>query len=598
MSATTDRTGPFPYRDGSLPVGRRVEDLLGRMTLEDKAGLMFHSIAGPGDLDAPHPIFGPPSISELITSGRMNHFNIYGASGQGTAELAQWYNAVQRLAAQQPLGIPVTLSSDPRHHFIDNPFASIFMEQGAAWPEPLGLAAIGSEEVVREFADIARQEYLAVGLRVGLHPQIDLATEPRWGRISGTFGEDAELTSRLAAAYIRGFQGDVLGPRSVAMMTKHFPGGGPQKDGDDPHFPWGREQVYPGANFDYHLAPFRAAIEAGTSQMMPYYGMPVGTEYEEVGFGYNRSVITGILRDQLHFDGIVCTDWGLVSGVTDLGDIGIDLGEIVAAKAWGVEHLSREERVLKIVQAGVDQLGGEHCPELVVGLVKAGKLSEARIDESARRLLREKFVLGLFDDPYVDEAAATIVVGRQDFRDAARRAQHASVTVLTNGDTGIGAPLLPLRTGLSVFAEGLSAEAIGQRAMVVEDAADADVAVLRLKAPKDQSSIFPRGSLEFPPDEVARVLALCARMPTVIDVYLDRPAVVTPFVDTAAAIVANYGITEEALVEVLFGEASPQGRLPFDLPRSDAAVAASRSDVPFDTENPVFPFGHGLRYRV
>ena len=598
MSATTDSTGPFPYRDGSLPVGRRVEDLLGRMTLEDKAGLMFHSIAGPGDLDAPHPIFGPPSISELITAGRMNHFNIYGASGQDTAELAQWYNAVQRLAAQQPLAIPVTLSSDPRHHFIDNPFASMFMEQTAAWPEPLGLAAIGSEEVVREFADIARQEYLAVGLRVGLHPQIDLATEPRWGRISGTFGEDAELTSRLAAAYIRGFQGDVLGPRSVAMMTKHFPGGGPQKDGDDPHFPWGREQVYPGENFDYHLAPFRAAIEAGTSQIMPYYGMPVGTEYEEVGFGYNRSVITGILRDQLHFDGIVCTDWGLVSGVTDLGDIGIDLGEIVAAKAWGVEDLDREERVLKIIQAGVDQLGGEHCPELVVGLVKAGKLSEARIDDSARRLLREKFVLGLFDDPYVDEATATIVVGRQDFRDAARRAQHASVTVLTNGDTGIGAPVLPLRSGLSVFAEGLSAEAIGQRAMVVEDAADADVAVLRLKAPKDQSSIFPRGSLEFPPDEVARVLALCARMPTVIDVYLDRPAVVTPFVDTAAAIVANYGITEEALVEVLFGEASAQGRLPFDLPRSDAAVAASRSDVPFDTENPVFRFGHGLRYRT
>ena len=267
---------------------------------------------------------------------------------------------------------------------------------------------------MREFADIARQEYLAVGLRVGLHPQIDLATEPRWGRISGTFGEDADLTSRLAAAYIRGFQGGALGPRSVAMMTKHFPGGGPQKDGDDPHFPWGREQVYPGSNFEYHLAPFRAAIEAGTSQMMPYYGMPVGTEYEEVGFGYNRSVITGILRDELHFDGIVCTDWGLVSGVTDLGDVGFDLGEIGAAKAWGVEHLDREERVRKIIEAGVDQLGGEHCPELVVRLVKSGKVAEARIDESARRLLREKFVLGLFDDPYVDESEATIVVGRRN----------------------------------------------------------------------------------------------------------------------------------------------------------------------------------------
>ena len=413
MSATTDGTGPFPYRDGSLPVERHVEDLLGRMTLEDKAGLMFHSIAGPGDLDAPHPIFGPPSISELITSGRMNHFNIYGASGQGTAELAQWYNAVQRLAAQQPLGIPVTLSSDPRHHFIDNPFASMFMEQTAAWPEPLGLAAIGSEEVVREFADIARQGS-------GRGPAGRTASPDRPGHrteVGTHFGHvrrgrrvDVAVGGRLHPRV----PGRRPGPTVRGDDDEALPRRRTQKDGDDPHFPWGREQVYPGANFEYHLAPFRAAIDAGTSQIMPYYGMPVGTEYEEVGFGYNRSVITGILRDTLHFDGIVCTDWGLVSGVTDLGDIGIDLGEIVAAKAWGVEHLDREERVLKIIQAGVDQLGGEHSPELVVSLVKAGKLSEPRIDKSARRLLREKFVLGLFDDPYVDEAAATIVVGRQD----------------------------------------------------------------------------------------------------------------------------------------------------------------------------------------
>ena len=170
------------------------------------------------------------------------------------------------------------------------------------------------------------------------------------------------------------------------------------------------------------------------------------------------------------------------------------------------------------------------------------------------------------------------------------------MTLLVNADTGIGAPLLPLGPGSRVYAEGFSAETVWSHATVVEDAADADVAVLRLKAPKDQSSIFPRGSLEFPADEVARVLALCARVPTVIDVYLDRPAVLTPFVDAAAAIVANFGITEVALIEVLFGEARPLGRLPFDLPRSDEVVAASRSDVAFDTENPVFRFGHGLRY--
>ena len=172
---------------------------------------------------------------------------------------------------------------------------------------------------MRRYADIARQEYLAAGIRVALHPQIDLATEPRWARIGMTFGEDADLTSTLVTAYIRGFQGERLGSSSVATMTKHFPGGGPQKDGEDPHFAYGREQVYPGGRIDYHLQPFRAAIAAGTSQMMPYYGMPVGTDWEEVGFAFNHDVITDLLRGELGFDGIVCTDWGLVADSVILG---------------------------------------------------------------------------------------------------------------------------------------------------------------------------------------------------------------------------------------------------------------------------------------
>ena len=140
----------------------------------------------------------------------------------------------------------------------------------------------------------------------------------RAGRASaGTFGEDAELAARLVAAYIRGFQGESLGPDSVACMTKHFPGGGPQHDGEDPHFPYGREQVYPGGNFDYHLIPFEAALAAGTAQIMPYYGMPVGTALEEVGFGFNRGVITALLRERYGFDGVVCTDWGLLNDTSD-----------------------------------------------------------------------------------------------------------------------------------------------------------------------------------------------------------------------------------------------------------------------------------------
>jgi beta-glucosidase len=259
----------LPYQDPQLPVDQRLADLMARMPLEDKAGLLFHDMVSPGDLDALNTLVSLPSARTLVTEFRLRHFNLLGALPDGR-QFAQWHNELQRLAAEQPLAIPVTLSTDPRHHFTDNPLMSILAGPFSQWPEPLGLAAIGTEEMVQKFADIARQEYTAVGIRVALHPQIDLATEPRWPRISQTFGEDADLTCRLAVAYIRGFQGESLGHDSVATMAKHFPGGGPQKDGQDPHFAWGREQVYPGGYFDYHLRPFRVALAAGTSQIMPY----------------------------------------------------------------------------------------------------------------------------------------------------------------------------------------------------------------------------------------------------------------------------------------------------------------------------------------
>ena len=235
-----------------------------------------------------------------------------------------------------------------------NPGAHMTTQAFSDWPEAPGLAAIGDEALVEQFADIARQEYLAVGLRAALHPMADLATEPRWARVNGTFGEDNQLAARLTAAYIRGFQGAELGARSVACMAKHFPGGGPQKDGEDPHFGYGREQVYPGEHFDYHLPPFQAAIDAGIAMIMPYYGMPVDTEYEPVGFAFNKGVITGLLREEFGFDGVVCTDWG------PLTDAHV-AGTVFPARAWGVEQLSLEERTLKALEAGVDQFGGEHC---------------------------------------------------------------------------------------------------------------------------------------------------------------------------------------------------------------------------------------------
>ncbi|MGH9008093.1 MAG: glycoside hydrolase family 3 protein [Acidimicrobiales bacterium] len=583
-----------PYEDPSLPVAERVEDLLGRMTLEEKAGQLFHNVVLPGPggsvTEGPSGARRQPPATEFISNRLMTHFNLAGA--MPARQHAEWTNRVQELAADTRLGIPVTLSSDPRHGFanLGAAFAARAMSQ---WPEAIGLAAIGDEHLVEEFGDTVRREYVAVGLRVALHPQADLATEPRWARIAGTFGEDAQLAARLTAAYIRGLRGGPeLGPNSVASMVKHFPGGGPQLDGEDPHFAYGREQVYPGEHFDHHLIPFEAAFEAGVTQVMPYYGMPVGTQYEEVGFGFNHGVITGLLREKYRFDGIVCTDWALVT------DHEI-FGEPYPGRAWGVEHLTREERVQRIFDAGCDQLGGESCPEVVVSLVGAGRLAERRIDASVRRLLKEKFALGLFDDPFVDPHQAERFVGNDDLRDRGTAAQRSSCTLLKNGADG--EPVLPIREGARIFCIGVDAEVAAEYGTVVERPGDAEVAIARVAAPFEERGValeryFHAGSLDFSDQALKELFAIADAVPTVVEVRLERPIILTPVKDRAAALVGTYGISDAALLDVLFGRAAPEGNLPFELPSSMAEVEGQRSDVPFDTAHPLFEFGFGLRY--
>jgi beta-glucosidase len=586
-----------PYEDPDLPVEERVEDLLGRMTVEEKAGLLFHTMITPGPdgsvTEAPQSMTQEPSAAERVSRQMINHFNVLRLTS--VRETALWHNRLQELAAGTRLGIPVTLSSDPRHSTMAIPVASWRADTFSQWPEPIGLAAIGDAATVERFGDIARREYRAVGISVALHPQADLATEPRWARISATFGEDAELAAALVAAYVRGFQGPALGPSSVATMVKHFPGGGPQKDGEDPHFAHGREQVYPGGNFDHHLRPFEAAFAVGASQVMPYYGMPVGTEYEEVGFGFNRDVITGLLREKYGFDGIVCTDWGLVTDADFAG-------QVFPARAWGAEHLSRRERVLKILNAGADQLGGEECPEIVVDLVGSGELTVERLDMSARRILREKFVLGLFDDPFVDADEAVRTVGAPEFRDAGLAAQRASLTLLKNEPAaGGGAPILPLREGARVYLQGVDGHIAAEYAKIVADPGDAACAIVRLDAPYEErqgvlEQFFHGGSLAFPARVLGELAALLDRVPTIVVIQLERPVVLTGIAELATALVGNFGASDRALLDVLFGRDEPRGKLPFDLPSSMEEVAAQRPDVPFDMPYPLYRFGHGLSY--
>ena len=584
------------YKDSARPIEERVEILLQQMTLEEKAGLFFQTMIalGPGgELSDGDPAFGIASNREYVVERHLTHFNLLGAAPTAR-EIARWHNKLQELAASTRLGIPVTISTDPRHSFSENPGAAIFAGPFSQLPEPLGLASTQDSELVERFGDIARQEYTAVGIRAALHPQVDLATEPRWARQLQTFGEDPDLSGELGAAYIRGFQnGSAFGPGAVSTMVKHFPGGGPQKDGEDPHFAYGREQVYPGGKFELHLKPFEAAFDAGVRQVMPYYGMPVGTEYEEVGFGFNKSVLTGLLRERYGFDGIVCTDWGLLTDQPILGDD-------FPARAWGAEHLTPGERAVKILDAGADQFGGEDDPTLLIELVRAGALSEDRLDVSARRLLREKFVLGLFDNPYVDEDAADRIVGNAEFRAAGVAAQQASVTVLTNGvQRAATTPTLPFAAGLRIYVEGIDPAVASAYGEVVESPEDADLAILRLQAPFEPratafENFFHAGSLDFADETIARVAEIAAVTTTVVDVFLDRPAILAPIVDAANAVVVNWGASADALLSVLSGGVPARGRLPFDVPRSMAAVEASRPDVPFDTADPLFRFGHGL----
>ncbi|MEV0452458.1 glycoside hydrolase family 3 N-terminal domain-containing protein [Streptomyces sp. NPDC050600] len=577
-----------PYQDPSRPVAERVEDLLARMTLEEKAGQLFHTMLMMNPDGTPVTETDGSMLEcttpELLEGRGLTHFNLLGS--YGAREMALWHNAIQEMAAATRLGIPVSLSTDPRHAFTDNIGASFNSGAFSAWPEALGLAAIRDPELVFRFADTVRREYLSVGFRTALHPQIDLATEPRWSRQSGTFGSDAALTGELVRAYVLGLQGEELGPDSVAAMVKHFPGGGPQKDGEDPHFPHGKEQIYPGGLRDHHLEPFKAAIAAGCSQMMPYYGQPVGTDWEEVGFGFNRGVIQGLLRDELGFTGIVCTDWGLLNE----SEI---FGEPHEARAWGVEHLSVAERAAKALDAGADQFGGEECPEVIVELVTSGRVAESRVDASVRRLLHEKFTLGLFDERrYVDPDEAEETVGRADFTALGAAAQRRSLTVLTDGP-------LPLKGRPKLYVENVDPAVAAAYGETVATPAEADLAVLRLRTPFEDrpnkfESFFHSGSLAFPEAELTRVLALLKATPTVVCVNLERPAVLPEIAEHAAALIADYGASDEALLDVAFGRAKPEGRLPFELPRSMAAVEASHPDVPNDTKDPVFPYGHGL----
>jgi beta-glucosidase len=585
------------YEDSRKPIEARIEDLVSQMNIEEKAGLMFitmTAIGKDGELSEAKTIFNPFSLpflsnSELVVKKQMNHFNTL--QSPEPEELVEWNNNIQKLAERTRLGIPVTHATDPRHGVPNAPGASIYTPYFSKWCSYPGFAAIGDTVLMRDFANIARQEYLAVGYRLTLSPMADLATEPRWWRINGTFGEDAEMSAQLTKAYILGFQGDSITNQSVECMVKHFTGGGPQENGIDAHFPPGR-QAYKGNNFDYHLIPFeKGAFPANVAQVMPYYGIPVGQTSEDVGFSFNKEIVTGLLREKYHFDGIVCTDWGLVT------DQGILWMEGKPASAHGVEHLTEIERVKKIIDAGCDMFGGEAVPELVVQLVKSGQISEERINTSVRRILKEKFKLGLFDNPYLT-VEGTAIFGNEQFAERGRESQRRSLVLLKNENN-----ILPLAPITKIYLQGFNEEESKKYAGAITSLKEADVIILKLNAPYDPKAarylvekIFHQGSLEFPQDEKEELLKLIETKPTITVMNLERPAVFPQINQASKGVIGDFSSQDDIILDLIFGQFKPSGKLPFELPSSMEAVINQSEDMPHDSKDPLYPFGFGITY--
>lgn len=569
------------YLDPTQPIERRIEDLLGRMTVAEKAGLMFHPTTEPGgdslsDADARR-----EAQLNVVERG-ISHFNVLG--GGNSAGVATWHNTLQDLAASTRLGIPITLSSDPRHGFRSNPFTGQSLESLSRWPETTGIAAIAGTDTARDYADVIRREFLAIGIRVYLGPMADIFSEPRWSRGFGTFGEDPARVAELTVAFIEGLRGGrTLGPDSVAAIVKHFPGGGPQWRGDDAHDPRYPEQVYPGGMQELHIEPFEKAFAAGATQVMTYYGKPVGTEWDEVGFAFNAPVVRDILRKRLHFDGVVVTDWNLLEG-EQMGDL------TFGPNGWGLEHLSPVERARIAIDVGVDQFGGDRNPALIEELVDSGAVTEERINQSVRRLLREKFQLGLFENRHADVDRARTTCGSPSYSKKGIAAQSASLVLLSD-DAGT------LPVGARVFVDGIQNSSLLTTTPNIEDA---EAIIVRLEAPFEPgrgsvvAEYFHGGTLAFPGKTLDKLRHYATEAPLYVSVFLERPAILGPLLDLGATVLGEFGASDSVVINAFEGTIPLSGTLPFDIPASMEAVEKSREDVPFDTKEPLFRAGFGI----
>jgi len=622
------------YEDWRLTNEARAKDLLTKMSVEDKVGFMListsrlksersaqinaetdNTIKPSSDLNEEDqvsttnifnrkplavPMMSSVGATKGITKFHLRHF-IFRANVNARLT-AEWTNKLQALAETDGLGIPVIIASNPRNHITKD--ASIGLSVGATtfsnWPGELGLSAMRDLKLVREFANIARQEWAAVGLRKGYMYMADLSTEPRWQRIEGTFGENAAWVAKMITEVVLGFQGTKLSSSSVAMTTKHFPGGGAGVGGQDPHFEWGKFEHFPGNMFQNNLIPFKAAIKAGTSAIMPYYSIPKDTKYQQVAYAYNKQVIHDLLRDSLGFKGIINSDTGPIDMMP-----------------WGVEDITIVERYKKALEAGVNLFSGTGDPSKLLETVKSGAVDIKLVDNSVYRLLMEKFELGLFENPYVDEDAAEKIVGNAKFQASANLAMRKSIVLLRNETQS-----LPLKPKTKIYFESYFQRRGAASPSVVYQPKINNYNVEFVKTPEEADYVLlwltPGSKSLFQSDgsplylsmsknavDVNYVNTLTAKKPTILVINYTNPWVIDEIYNSQTiknikGVIATFGTTNEALLDVVVGKFNPTGKMPFTTPISEAAVGKQLSDVPGylkGKDYALFKFDEGISYK-
>ena len=442
------------YEDWRKDPAVRAKDLVKQLSIEEIAGMMLYSghqaINGPDITAAQKKFLEEDNLRAVLMT------NV-----SSPADAAKWNNNVQAFVEGVGHGVPANNSSDPRH----GARATAEFDAGnggtiSMWPSSLGMAATFDPDLVEEFGRIASKEYRALGIATALSPQIDLATEPRWSRFNGTFGEDPELDIDMARAYVDGFQTsdgaaeikDGWGYESVNAMIKHWPSGGPEEAGRDAHYSYGKFAVYPGNNLSTQIRPFTEGalkLKGKTGMataVMPYYTISYGQDPSGANNGnsYSKYLITDLLRDTYGFDGVVCTDWNITHNYSSV--------YAFEGKPWGNELLSVAERHFKVIESGVDQFGGNNDKGPVIEAYQmwvdkyGEKSARERFETSAVRLLMNSFRTGLFENPYRDPAETAAIVGNPEFMEAGYKAQLQSIVMLKNHGG-----VLPERGRLKVY---------------------------------------------------------------------------------------------------------------------------------------------------